>query len=47
VWKIQDSLFEGWGEDGWEAEDLSPVAKLNAGGRCVFPLSWHCRLDTV
>ena len=33
IWKIQDSLFEGWGEDGWVAEDLSPDGKLNAGGR--------------
>lgn len=35
IWKIQDSLFEGWGEDGWTPEDLSPDAKLNAGGRYV------------
>jgi len=37
IWKIEDSTFEGWGEDGWVAEDLSPVGKLNAGGRYVFP----------
>ena len=35
IWKVHDSLFEGWGEDGWVAEDLSPDGKLNAGGRCV------------
>jgi hypothetical protein len=33
LWKIEDSLFEGWGEDGWAPEDLTPVGKLNAGGR--------------
>jgi coronin-1B/1C/6 len=33
LWKISDSLFSGWGEDGWEPEDLSPEVKLNAGGR--------------
>jgi hypothetical protein len=39
LWKIEDSLFEGWGEDGWKPEDLSPTAKLNAGGRCVHSIS--------
>jgi hypothetical protein len=38
VWKIQDSMFEGWGEDGWQAQDLNPDAKLNAGGRWVYLL---------
>lgn len=33
IWKIEDSLFEGWGDEGWVAEDLSPVSRLNAGGR--------------
>jgi coronin-1B/1C/6 len=33
VWKIEDSLFEGWGEEHWQPEDLSATSKLNAGGR--------------
>ena len=47
IWKIQDSLFEGWGEDGWIAEDLSPDGKLNAGGRQAetSPLRSQANLD--
>lgn len=41
IWKIEESLFEGWGEDGWEAEDISPVARLNAGGRKVGQVLFH------
>jgi hypothetical protein len=33
VWKIEDSLFEGWGEDQWQPADLSAASRLNAGGR--------------
>lgn len=33
IWKVDDALFEGWGEEHWTPEDLSPAGKLNAGGR--------------
>ncbi|GFZ44847.1 Coronin-like protein [Saitozyma sp. JCM 24511] len=41
VWKIEDSLFEGWGEDHWQPEDLSAKSKLNAGGRKVGQVIFH------
>ncbi|KAK1921449.1 microtubule binding protein [Papiliotrema laurentii] len=41
IWRVEDSLFEGWGEDGWKPEDLSPVGKLNAGGRKVGQVVFH------
>lgn len=34
-------MFSGWGEDDWEAEDLSPVGLLNAGGRKVGQVQFH------
>ncbi|WVR03213.1 hypothetical protein IAU60_000204 [Kwoniella sp. DSM 27419] len=41
VWKVEDSLFEGWGEDKWTPQDLSPQAKLGAGGRKVGQVIFH------
>ncbi|ODN75592.1 hypothetical protein L202_06711 [Cryptococcus amylolentus CBS 6039] len=41
VWKVEDSLFEGWGEDHWEPKDLSPAAKFSAGGRKVGQVIFH------
>lgn len=33
IWKIDDAMFSGWGDDHWAPEDLSPEMKLSAGGR--------------
>ncbi|WWD22902.1 hypothetical protein CI109_107397 [Kwoniella shandongensis] len=41
IWKVEDSLFEGWGEDHWVPEDLSPVTKFSAGGRKVGQVIFH------
>ncbi|WRT63362.1 uncharacterized protein IL334_000267 [Kwoniella shivajii] len=41
IWKIEDSLFEGWGEDNWVPEDLSPQLRLGAGGRKVGQVIFH------
>lgn len=36
IWKVEESAFEGWGEDNWEPQDFSPALKLSAGGRYVL-----------
>lgn len=41
IWKVEDSLFEGWGSDEWEPVDLAPTGKLNAGGRKVGQVVFH------
>ncbi|WWC67163.1 uncharacterized protein I206_101070 [Kwoniella pini CBS 10737] len=41
IWKVEDSLFEGWGEDQWVPEDLSPELRLSAGGRKVGQVIFH------
>ncbi|WWC85478.1 uncharacterized protein L201_000342 [Kwoniella dendrophila CBS 6074] len=41
VWKVEDSLFEGWGEDTWAPVDLSPQSRLSAGGRKVGQVIFH------
>ncbi|OWZ54914.1 deoxyuridine 5'-triphosphate nucleotidohydrolase [Cryptococcus neoformans A2-102-5] len=41
IWKVEDSAFEGWGEDQWEPEDFNPALKLSAGGRKVGQVIFH------
>ncbi|ORY30791.1 hypothetical protein BCR39DRAFT_528339 [Naematelia encephala] len=41
LWKIDDDMFNGWGEEKWVPEDLSPSGKLNAGGRKVGQVLFH------
>ncbi|OCF30801.1 deoxyuridine 5'-triphosphate nucleotidohydrolase [Kwoniella heveanensis CBS 569] len=41
IWKVEDSLFEGWGEEHWAPQDLSPQARLSAGGRKVGQVVFH------
>ncbi|WVO13585.1 hypothetical protein L204_101206 [Cryptococcus depauperatus] len=41
VWKVDDSMFEGWGEEGWEPRDLSPATRLSTGGRKVGQVVFH------
>ena len=35
LWKVEDGLFDGWGDEGWEPKDLEPNAKLDVTGRQV------------
>lgn len=41
IWKIDDNMFDSWGEDHWAPEDLSPAARLSAGGRKVGQVIFH------
>lgn len=41
IWNVEDSLFEGWADDGWEPTDIAPSAKLNAGGRKVGQVTFN------
>ncbi|WVO21286.1 uncharacterized protein IAS62_002593 [Cryptococcus decagattii] len=41
IWKVEESAFEGWGEDNWEPQDFSPALKLSAGGRKVGQVIFH------
>ncbi|KAF9224281.1 DUF1900-domain-containing protein [Gyrodon lividus] len=41
LWKVPDSLFEGWTSDGWEPLDLEPVARLDVSPKKVGQALWH------
>ena len=33
LWKVEEGMFDGWGEEGWAPQDLEPRAKMDASGR--------------
>ncbi len=35
IWKVEASIFEGWGQDGWEPQDFDPVARIDVSPRRV------------
>ncbi|WOO82822.1 Coronin-like protein crn1 [Vanrija pseudolonga] len=47
LWNIEDSIFEGWGDDGWAPSDIAPVGKLNAGGRKVGQVIFHPAAESL
>ncbi|CED83665.1 microtubule binding protein [Phaffia rhodozyma] len=47
IYKIDPSKFEGWGEDGWVAEDFQPDVKINAGGRKIGQVLFHPTASNV
>ncbi|KAF8448716.1 microtubule binding protein [Boletus edulis BED1] len=41
LWKVSDSLFEDWTSDGWEPQDLEPVARVDVSPKKVGQVLWH------
>ncbi|TCD71671.1 Coronin-like protein crn1 [Steccherinum ochraceum] len=41
IWKVEDSVFEGWGQEGWEPQDFDPVARIEVSPRRVGQVLFH------
>lgn len=41
IWKVDESQFEGWGDDGWAPQDFDPVQRIEASARQVGQVLWH------
>ncbi|KIL60839.1 hypothetical protein M378DRAFT_167650 [Amanita muscaria Koide BX008] len=42
IWKVDDRVFDGWGEEGWEPpRDFDPVARIDAGPKKIGQVVWH------
>lgn len=42
IWKVDDRIFDGWAEDGWEApRDFDPVARIPASPKKIGQVAWH------
>ena len=47
VWKVDASVFDGWGADGWEPLDFDPVARIDVTPRRVGQVLWHPTAEHV
>lgn len=41
LWKVEDSVFEGWGADKWVPQDFDPVLRIGASNRRVGQVLFH------
>jgi coronin-1B/1C/6 len=41
IWKVEPSLFEGWGQEDWEPQDFDPVARIDASPRKIGQVLFH------
>ena len=42
IWKVDDRIFDGWAEEGWEApRDFDPVARITASPKKIGQVAWH------
>lgn len=47
IWKVEPSIFEGWGQDGWEPQDFDPVARIDVSPRRVGHVLFHPTANNV
>ncbi|KAH9479140.1 Coronin-like protein crn1 [Psilocybe cubensis] len=47
IWKVEPSLFEGWGQEGWVAQDFDPVLRIDASPRKVGQVLFHPTAENV
>ncbi|KJA22756.1 hypothetical protein HYPSUDRAFT_201850 [Hypholoma sublateritium FD-334 SS-4] len=41
IWKVESSMFEGWGQEGWVPQDFDPVLRIDASPRKVGQVLFH------
>ncbi|KAG6891135.1 hypothetical protein C0992_010430 [Termitomyces sp. T32_za158] len=41
IWKVEESVFEGWGQENWIPQDFDPVARIDASPRKVGQVLFH------
>jgi coronin-1B/1C/6 len=41
IWKVESSLFEGWGSDHWVPQDFDPVVRIDASPRKIGQVLFH------
>lgn len=47
IWKVEDSAFEGWGQDGWVPQDFDPVLRIDASPRKIGQVLFHPTASNV
>jgi coronin-1B/1C/6 len=47
IWKVEDSQFEGWGQEHWVPYDFDPVARIDASPRKIGQVLFHPSASNV
>ena len=47
IWKVEQSTFEGWGQEHWEPCDFDPVARIDASPRKIGQVLFHPSASNV
>lgn len=47
IWKMEDSFFEGWGQEHWEPQDFDPVARIEVSPKRVGQVLFHPTAEHV
>lgn len=47
IWKVESSVFEGWGQEGWVPQDFDPVARIDASPRKIGQVVFHPTASNV
>jgi len=41
IWKVESSMFEGWGQEGWVPQDFDPVLRIDGSPRKIGQVLFH------
>lgn len=41
IWKVESSMFEGWGQEGWVPQDFEPVLRIDGSPRKIGQVLFH------
>ncbi|KAI0726368.1 microtubule binding protein [Fomitopsis betulina] len=47
IWKVESSVFEGWGTEHWEPQDFDPVLRIDVSPRRVGHVLFHPTANNV
>ncbi|PPQ92953.1 hypothetical protein CVT25_000216 [Psilocybe cyanescens] len=47
IWKVEPSLFEGWGQEGWVPQDFDPVLRIDGSPRKIGQVLFHPTAENV
>ncbi|KAF8959637.1 microtubule binding protein [Flammula alnicola] len=47
IWKVESSMFEGWGTEGWVPQDFDPVLRIDGSPRRIGQVLFHPTASNV
>lgn len=47
LWKVDPSHFEGWGAEGWVAQDFDPILRIDGSARKIGQVLFHPTASNV